>query len=116
MDQLWDLTLLHSFIRFFLLVGSVQLIHGLCGYPLYDIPYLFVITGLLVIGDALRRVRWITFALALFLFDLTPGFILIPLGLLLFFLRRGSLAATQNVFMVMAAKSMLMKMGVKKFF
>lgn len=111
MIQLRKMRFFQSFVQFFLLVGIIQLIHGLCGLPYYDLPYLLLITGLLILGDAFRRIRWIAFSLALFLLDLTPGFVLIPIGLFLFVLRGCCFETPQNVSLEGNSNFFTIKMG-----
>lgn len=104
--------LLYCFLLFSFLIGMIQMIHRLCGLPTYDILYTLLITGLFVLGDTLRRGRWLIFAFALFLLDLTPGFILIPVTLFVFLLRGIIPLSPQNVSLDDSSDSLSLKMGV----
>lgn len=87
MRQILKNELILRLSTFLLLVLAVQMIHGLMGLPYYDLIYLLVIMGLLLLGDYLPRLRWVFFAGALFLIDLSPGFVLLPLALFYVFIR-----------------------------
>ncbi|WP_127016107.1 hypothetical protein [Anoxybacter fermentans] len=86
--------ILYRFFTFFLTVLLLQLLHIWSGLPSYDLAYLLLITVLLTLGDQWARVRFLCFTCALFLIDISPGFIVLPLILLL--LKRKDIISFEN--------------------
>ena len=89
----------------------LQLIHTISGLPGYDLFYLALVTLILSIGEIWARVRFLSFTIVLFLVDISPSFILLPI--ILFILKKENINLVSKMNIRNKSKKTTMK---NKFF
>ena len=71
--------LFHKLLSIFMIILVIQIVHVFLGWPPFDFVYLLILTGVLALGDYWEKSRFICFLIILFLIDISPGFVILPL-------------------------------------